>query len=54
MYGRDIWREDIVVPYVTTYAIPLQRVHVHMQLLKQNNFINMNVIIYVEICTRST
>ena len=52
MYKRQKWREDIVVPYVTTYAVPLQCVHVHIQLLKQNNFINVNVIIYVEICKR--
>ena len=24
MHGRDIWREDIVVPYVTTYAVTLR------------------------------
>ena len=24
MYERDIWREDIVVPIVTTYAVPLR------------------------------
>ena len=24
MYKIHIWREDIVVPYVTTYAIPLR------------------------------
>ena len=27
-------RKYIVVPYVTTYAVPLQRVHVHIQLCK--------------------
>ena len=25
LHSRDIWREDIVVPYVTTYAVTLQR-----------------------------
>ena len=25
LHGRDIWREDIVVPYVTTYAVTLRR-----------------------------
>ena len=24
LYRSDIWREDIVVPYVTTYAVPLR------------------------------
>ena len=24
LYGCNIWREDIVVPYVTTYAVALQ------------------------------
>ena len=24
LHGRDIWREDIVVPYVTTYAVTLR------------------------------
>ena len=24
MHKRHIWREDIVVPYVTTYAVPLR------------------------------
>ena len=40
-------REDIVVPYVTTYAVPLQRVHEHIRLYKQNNYMNVQVIIYV-------
>ena len=32
LHGRDIWREDIVVPYVTTYAVTLRCVQMHIQL----------------------